>query len=1158
MTNDDFIDLLESRQLVPANVVRQLRAKAAQGDSRVTPKSILKYLVKKDLVSRSIAKDLLETTLTVNARTESSILGLIPLPDTESPASKPAKAPKAQPVMAQSAEPAARVEKDAPVELEPIEEDGVVDLSPVSLLDEAESLAAVEQVDPLGDAPKPLLTEPAQPKVRGLKTSSAKTAKKIKKPVKKEKGKSEWESPLLLIGGGGLAVLVLSSVVLWWLVFREGADAALAKANDARKQGQYSVAIENYKAFLDNYPRHKDFSQAKVQMNLAQLWELAESRNYGGAADKAPDIISNIENEPAFIADPEKPQEPSEAKKDLSDLLTNIAKGLAEQAESAKNDEVAQERIKQINTVLELASNTKYIPPALRRDAELDDVRQTLQRVQTKQKREADLAAALAKMDEAVKGGKPAAALAVRADLLKIYPVLIDDNALSAKLVEASNAEQAAIKFAPGKKAALTEAAQTPVVAELALADRRGPAAAGAAAAPVTVQIEGAVYGLNTADGALLWRHFVGLGGNATPLMLPNGNVIAADSQHGELVALNAQTGKLAWRQPLEGKLATPVAAGDKLLVASDAGKLFVLNQASGELLGQVPFSQPLRVPPAVNEQGDRIYVLGEHSNVYTLSGADFSCLGVYYLGQAPGSVVAPPVVVVNKLIVAINSGTESSNLRALSLNERGIVTGELSRHRLAGLVMTPIATAGRRFAVVTSVGQVMVFEAGPSNDKASVALLATRDATAKEPIAEYALLHEGQLWIAGHQLLKLAILPTGNQLPVQSIDKTFQGDAFDYPLQSAGNLLIHVRRPAAQAGAIVAAMDAAANRSLWEIALAEPPAGAPAIDATAMRMTAGSASGDVFQLDREAMTRRVQDQAKHLDPAPPHLPPLTDSLDLGQGRLVLSGVGGRQIVHFRPGDPRQELKLVDLPGALTCAPVAWRDGFVTATEVGQVGLHRADDASPAVTAFQPELTPGRKFQWLRPAVVGADGAQLAVSDGVSKVYLLSNEPQPEPHLKAAAAADVGPTPLETQLAVVGSRLCAGNNKGQLASFTLPALTPNAPFDLGGRVVWGPYAIGNGLLLATDHKELLLVGADGAIRWRRAMKRGQPTGTPRADAAAVFVLYQSGGVARLNLADRADAALIESAEPAVAGPVAFGQRLVISAHDGTLLVVNRP
>ena len=113
-----------------------------------------------------------------------------------------------------------------------------------------------------------------------------------------------------------------------------------------------------------------------------------------------------------------------------------------------------------------------------------------------------------------------------------------------------------------------------------------------------------------------------------------------------------------------------------------------------------------------------------------------------------------------------------------------------------------------RRFAAVTTLGQAMVYEVGAGDDAKSLAQLAGRDPQDQEQLARYGLLHEGHLWMAGRQLLKLQILPTGGQLSVRSLDRDYQGDAFDAPLQIAGNLVIHVRRPGGRAGAIVAAPD--------------------------------------------------------------------------------------------------------------------------------------------------------------------------------------------------------------------------------------------------------------------------------------------------------------------------------------------------------------
>jgi hypothetical protein len=944
---------------------------------------------------------------------------------------------------------------------------------------------------------------------------------------------------------------------LYWLLNRENSDALLKEANGFFESGSYTQAISKYQTFVENYPSHQDFSQAKVRLGMAELWRDTErTTDFKAALATAQRVIPQIEDEPAFAAEAGDGDGLSQAKRELSSLLTTIAAGLAAQAEASQDSEVVQERIEQINTALALTANTKYVPQRFRLDSELNAVRDALERVKLRQKRETDLAAALAKMDDAIRDGDTAAAFAVRSELIKSYPVLLDNKPLGEKVLSIADAERSLVKFVEMRQAALTEPAPSGVVAELALADRGGENAD--ATGSIIVCVDGGVYALNAVDGSLLWRRFVGVDSNVYPLVLASGNIVTADARQKELICLNAQSGKLVWRLPLEGKLATPSLAGNRLLVPSDAGKLFVIEQASGELLGHVPFSQPLRLPAAVSEQGDRVYVLGEHSNLYTLSGADFACMGVHYLGHSAGSIAAPPTLVLNKLIVADNSGAETSRIRALAINDQGVVENEVASHRLSGLVLTPLQAAARRVAAATTLGQAVVFEVSGGNDKSALTVLAGREAQNQEPLAQFALLHEGHLWVAGRQITKLAILPTGNQLPVRALERDYRGDAFDYPLQAVGDLVIHLRRPAGQAGAIVSAMHVEAGPT-WETRIAVPPAGPPAVDASGPRIAAGAASGAVFLLDREAMARRVLNEAHRSSGPQADDAVMTDSLALSRGKLVLSGVDSSRLLLFRPDDPRQSLEAVELSGPLSCPPVAWRDGFVSATNVGQVTLHNADDGSPIATPSQPELTPGKKYNWLRPAMLGSGAeSRLVISDGAAKLYLLGVEPQPQPHLKVLASVDVGAAPLTTPLAVVGNQVFAGNDAGQLARYALPELTAGEPISLEGRVAWGPHAAGDGALISIESGELLMVSGEGAVRWRQPLKHGAPCGTPLIDDQDAFLLFPTGGLARISLADGAESAYAELGQPAIAGPVALGPRLVVSAPDGTLLIVNRP
>ncbi|BBO33466.1 PQQ-binding-like beta-propeller repeat protein [Lacipirellula parvula] len=1153
ISTEDFITLLEQRALVAASVTRQLRAKSEQGDSRITPKSILKYLVKKELVTRDQAKELLETTLTVSDKAESSILGLSPLPDEiiaksaerlTPQSERPTPEAEPEPLVPPAAFSGDLFDADEPVPLMPALDDDGDQLT-------ADETDGESEAKPSRRAAGSMLRSGSGRKPKAKKSTPKKTKTKAK-----DGSASQWDSPLLLIGGGALAVMAVGSIVLWWLLFRETADKALVEAEDAFKQGNYAAATVLYQDFVTKYAHHKDVSEAKVRVNLSQLWQKAEAGDFSGAAEAAPGLITAIENEPAFISNEEQTNSVTQAKQDLSSLLPRIAQGLAGQADRGGDDAMVAERLKQAENVLAMASNTKYIPEELRKLSEIAAIQETLALAKSRLQRKVDLAEALKQMEAVTAEGKPAEALKIRDTLLLTHASLDGDPALVEMVAKVGVAEQAAIKFVEQRQAAIVTPAKSDVIAEVALADRRGPAAEGAAT-PFVVRIDGGLYGMSSRDGSLLWRRFVGFGSTSQPVVLPSGLVAAADAQRNELVAVQATTGKLAWRLPLEGKLATPVTLGERLLVSSEAGRVYVIDQASGEMLGFVQFPQPIRQPPAVNERGDRIYVLGEHSNLYTLSADKFACVGVYYLGHAAGGAATPPIAILNKVVVADNSGAETCQVRVIALNDQGAANADAAKYRLSGLVTTPLQSAGRRFATVTTQGQAVVFEVSAANDKSSLTALASREAQDREQLARFSVLHDGHLWLAARELTKLAILPTGNQLPVRSIARDYRGDVFDYPLQTLGNLIVHVRRPSRQAGAIVAAMDVAANKTLWETAIAVPAAGAPVIDASTQQVVAGSSSGAVYVLDQEALVSRVQNEALHLETTTLRPPVFNDALDLGSGRLALAGDGADQIIHFKLQDPRQQLRSATLPGPLSGKLAAWGDSFAAPSEVGQICLYNADDSAPLGAPFQAELTPGQKFRWLAPAAIGdSSSSELIVSDGVSKVYLLRRVAEPENHLEAAASVDVGPSPLNSPFAAVGSTAFVGNEAGRLARFTVPDLAPGEATDLGGRVTWGPFAVAKGVVVATDANELLLVSVDGAVVWRQKLAHGALTGKPLIDNGQAYLLYGGGGVSKISLADGAEASYVDVGQTLTAGPVPYGKRLLVTAADGTLLVVE--
>lgn len=1141
MNAAQLIVTLRNRRLIPEFLAEELRALGEAGELSADPVALLERLVAKGMLTQEQSDELQNTVLL--EQPEEELINLVPVDDVDLTPVLPLGGSRNAPPS--SAEPASLPKSKKSRRRREDEEDQPISL-PLDALDDVN-----RSVIPVSGA---VVNEIAA--TTALKNLGGGT--KDRRKSAKSRRNHAWDSPLLLYGGATLLLLAGVGGLLYYLLFRESADAVLAKAKTLSDAGQYQLAEAEYEHFIEHFSGHSDYSLAKVRMGMTRLWRAVEgSDDYAGALKVAQQVIPQIEEEPAFVSGGAGEGGLSQSKQELSTLLTRIATGLAEQAESATDDALVAERVDELHTVLGLTSNTKYVPERYRLDSDLDKVQATLERVAQGREREVKLSEALKAMDAAIAAGDPGKAFEIRRELLRKFPVLTGNDRLDAKLREAGQAEQKLVKFVASEAKAVTTAAASPIVAELTLADRQGPAPGAGIAEPVVVSVDGSLYGLRADSGNLLWRRRVG--GKVAPLVLADGDVIAADSDVHELVRLAGATGKLVWRLALDDELATPTLAGNRLLVAARSGKLYVVDTASGNSTGYVQFSQPLGTPPCLNDRGDRIYVVGERSNLYTLSAEDFSCLGVYALGHAPGGVMAPPIYAVNKVIVADNVGVGTSQIHALSIDDRSVVTAEAAMRRLSGLVSTPLAVAGRRIAVVTSLGQAGVIEVATGQNEGALSLVASREAEAKEHLARFALLQGGNLWIAGDSLAKLEILPTENKLATRSLDRDFHGDAFDAPLQSVAGKIVAVRRPAGIAGAVILAIGADGDRVAWETAVAIPAAGSPAADPGGMRLAVATAAGTVHVLDRGALGRRISDEALHALALPPGFPPFAAAVDVGRGRLAIGGEKSPSALLLRPDELRQPLSVVPLPGPLACPVVAWRGGFVAATRAGQVFLFDADSGNEAAAPFQPALTPGREYDWLTPAVSG-DGADshLAISDGVDKVYLVGVDDAPTPHLAIAASVDVGPATLVTQLAATKERVFAGAETEELASYSLPKLERQKPTPMGGLATWGPFAAGDGVLLATDADELLFVGDDGGICWRTPLGHGDLSGSPLVDGEAVLVLARSGGVARVSLADGKETAYLDLKQPVALGPVAFGNRLVLAAADGSLLVVNRP
>ena len=1174
MSATKFIAELERRRVLSDRLMARLRQSLAGYDRPLSAEELANFLVQKKHLSQDQANSVLagltqsgvnlveEDANAVDTTSESSIFSsqimggvnqFAPMPEAEEEEVEEAAADDDEIQLAPIQE---ELELDAPAPRRVTEDE---DLPILRVATNAEDPLIESMPEPPGPGARTNLIDeepnletkrsPGAHRKTTLGRGKKSDTKDDKKKAKPSKRKKTWDSPLILIGGGGLTLLLLVGGTVYWLLTRQSGDHMLEQADAALKAGNYPQAVEQFENYLRDFPRHPLHSLARVQLAMVRIRQPTEGGDFAGAINAATNELKAVEDEESF----------KDEYGEIAALLPQIAVGAATNAEKADpTSEDSKKFVDIANQAVALYNNAAYVPKSLRDEAKLANISDTLERVARRQQTHLALDAGLKAMAQAIADKKPVAAYAAHLKLVKEHPELAGDKTLIAAIQKTTAAEQAAIRFVNEEKAAETTERPTPWRAALAVANRRvkPPSPIAGVSGTTCVNINGAVYGLDAASGRLLWRRYIGFGSNAPPVAIEN-DVIVADAAHHELERLDAATGRLVWRTSIGEPFAEIAIAHNRAFVPTTSGRLYVIDVKSGARTGYVQFPQPLTVAATIDRQKTRFYLPGEQGSVYTVSLADLKCIGVNHLGHAPGSIRVPAAAAMDKVAIIENDGVETCRFRLLSIDDKGALGKQVADRRLNGLAAsTPIVT-GRGMIIATDRGQIDAYDIATGTGANALTLVATRDATDRQPLVRYVAVTGRNVWIADNRLSKYSIVATGNRLPVEEIESNFSGDTFNHPLATIGDVLIHVRRPKNRAGFVVAASDIKQGRTLWETDVAMPLAGPPVVDAAANALVVASADGYVFRFDEAAMRSRVQNEAAPSELMPAEHPPLTSAIDLGQGRIAFCPVGSNRLLLYNPAQGGLA-KWLQLEGTLASAVTPLGQGVVVPLKIGQVFYLGSADGARLATPFQPKLEPGAVLEYKPAVAIGTDGRQFVVTDGRDKMYVVTLADQPQPHLEEVKQADVGPRPIDAPLVVLGDTAVAIAGGTHILRFKLPTLETSGEMALPAPLEEGPYPLGDGVLLTTADGKLISLSATGDVKWQAPTEHGPLAGPPLALADGFLLTYRKGMIERRSLTDGKPVATANVEQPLATAPVSFLQHLIVTMNDGTLLVVDKP
>jgi outer membrane protein assembly factor BamB len=951
----------------------------------------------------------------------------------------------------------------------------------------------------------------------------------------------------VVLGLAAAMVLIVGIVVVQYSY--SGGQEDLKEAEAAYQAGSFAQAADAYDRFLAKSSRSEDASRARVRRGLCRLHQPIDGRrDWPVAAALAVQVAAEIGPEPAL----------NDARKQFGDLLAAIADGMAERVRKNPNPDAMAETRRMLDLI------NRYVPRGQRNRAVVADVEVVLAIARRRIDRPSAIDRAVAAIRLATSQGKPQEVYALRTALGKTYPDVGDDARLGEALLAAARAEGESVKKEERRQAASTVEAAGPVVAALALATRQQRADAPAVPGQVLVAVtHGAAFGIDAATGKPLWRRYVGLGeaarGELDPWIVtdhPPGGLVLWDSVGQEVLCVDARSGRLRWRHPLGEEAAVrPVVAAGSVLAATRSGLLAILDLASGDAAGAVRLPQPPCVPPVIDAKRHLVFLAGRQQQIYAVSLADGRCRQVFSLGHASGSISARPVVWGDLLLVAVNDRLWASTLHVLSIGaDESAPLASRQQIRLRGHVDVGPQCSQGRAVVATDCGAVYLFEVSAGGAGNSLKKISELPAAGAEGVVRFPIFDGDRLWVADTQLTAYALGVDG-RLTLRRPSQP--ANTFQQPLAVSGRVLFHTRRRDGFSGLLVTAVDAGNGKAYWETTIGESPAAGFLVDAQGGTLTAATTAGALFRID----VASIKDCSVVDRPLAVWTPEASDVptaalFALERGEPVLAGgaqSGEAAVLDLASSAPA--FRRLQLPERATATPIGFGAGLLVAGATGQVALCEGKTGRMIGDPFQPARSAGTRCCWTAPMRAGKD--RFAIVEGHDqRIYLVGVKSGLQPRLFELARA-ITAEPIGGPMAIAaGKTLYAADAAGNLAAFTLPGLQRDAVWPLGDRCTWGPWAVGDRVLLRSGRQKFWCFDGDEKRVWQRELPYGAPGGPPLVVGDHVLLAFAGGMVCRIDAASGKELSKINTGQTLASGPVMVGRRLFVGTLDGTLLEIK--
>jgi len=500
-----------------------------------------------------------------------------------------------------------------------------------------------------------------------------------------------------------LAVAATLAAAIYAFSVRRSNEAILAER--AHKLVQEGKLTQAQQAFNDLAAQFPNSSNEPLYRFMSEWLEIRAAAQ--GSAVDVPTVYSKLQ---AFLKKHRDKTYYRERRSEVWEALANVSQAASSEAERRYDPEALKQAEEILKLCDDLASTVPDHEAALKR---LEDLKARLGKAQHAVAAQQAKKKVLTAFDDFFKEKTPGAvdkAEHLLQELVIQYPDFAGDKELQARIATFRENEVKWIRYVPAAASSASKS-PPPEVSRPALVFaplvQGGPVRAQGIVIAVA---RGRLYALAAADGTILWSREVGPDVQGLPTRLPATPaqpeallIPFSDGQRTIYSAVQVQDGKLLWHYDCGAMCqAQPIVAAGRIYLFATDGRVHELELAGGKPTGIYEIGQKITVGGSFDPRKRQLLVAGDHRRVFVLDIDRRECVAVHYTEHTAGSLLAPPLLIGDVLLLLESAELQMMRVRAFRLptTDSGLQT--LAEYNVQGWATQPPYFDGEILAFIT------------------------------------------------------------------------------------------------------------------------------------------------------------------------------------------------------------------------------------------------------------------------------------------------------------------------------------------------------------------------------------------------------------------------------------------------------------------------